>query len=69
MAGRWDSSESGSRRPTPMKNNLADLAARRHSSAGPDGVAASEESGFAFDYDAETVRELDAAASGGERLS
>lgn len=48
-------------------NNLADLAARRGTTTAPDGGRPGAAAGFAFDYDAETVRELDAAAGGSER--
>jgi integrase/recombinase XerD len=44
-------------------NVLADLAARRNASAGANGVKVGDDPGFAFAYDPETVRELDAAAS------
>ena len=44
-------------------NVLADLAARRGASA---AVGVGDDAGFAFAYDPETVRELDAAA-GSER--
>jgi len=42
---------------------LADLAARRSAASGGDGGGSSAAPGFAFDYDADTARELDAAAS------
>jgi integrase/recombinase XerD len=53
-------------------NDLADLAARRATDTVGDGGRAGATAGFAFDYDPETVRELDAAASaqrqpGGQR--
>jgi integrase/recombinase XerD len=48
-------------------NDLADLAARRSAPTTGAGGRPGAATGFAFDYDAETVRELDAAAGGGER--
>jgi site-specific recombinase XerD len=50
-------------------NDLADLAARRSAATAGDAGRPGAAPGFAFDYDAETVRELDAAAGGGERGS
>ena len=50
-------------------NDLADLAARRGAPTAGDGGRPGAAAGFAFDYDVETVRELDAAAGGGERGS
>jgi len=46
-------------------NALFDLAARRATPTPTDGGRPSAAPGFAFDYDADTLRELDAAASGG----
>ena len=43
-------------------NDLTDLAARRRPASEPPG-ASTADPGFAFSYDAETVRELDAASS------
>lgn len=48
-------------------NVLADLAARRQDVARSKEVAVGDDPGFAFAYDAETVRELDAAAIDKER--
>jgi site-specific recombinase XerD len=50
-------------------NDLADLAARRRAATTGDAGRPGAVAGFAFDYDAETVRELDAAAGSGERPS
>jgi integrase len=49
-------------------NHLADLATYRGVPTTGEARRPGAVAGFAFDYDADTVRELDAAAAGGERL-